>query len=78
MRYPGYLDNDLSIFKSFPTRESQRFELRVQGQNFINHPNPQFNLDGNNDDIQVDFSTMGVRTPIPRSPANRSIRLASG
>ena len=59
MHYPGYLDNDLSIFKSFPTRESQRLELRVQGQNFINHPNPQFNLDGNNDDIQVDFSAIG-------------------
>jgi len=59
LRYPGYLDNDLSIFKSFPTTETQRFEVRVQGQNFINHPNPQFNLDGNNDDIQVDFVTPG-------------------
>jgi hypothetical protein len=59
MHNPGYLDNDLSIFKSFPTRESQRLELRVQGQNFVNHPNPQFNLDGNNDDIQVDFSAIG-------------------
>ncbi|MFZ0688240.1 MAG: hypothetical protein WAM68_00335, partial [Acidobacteriaceae bacterium] len=59
MHNPGYLDNDLSIFKSFPTRESQRLELRIQGQNFINHPNPQFNLDGNNDDIQVDFSAIG-------------------
>jgi hypothetical protein len=59
LRYPGYLDNDLSLFKSFPTRESQRIELRVQGQNFLNHPNPQFNLDGNNDDIQVKFSALG-------------------
>jgi hypothetical protein len=59
LRYPGYLDNDLSIFKSFPTTESQRFELRVQGQNFVNHPNSQFDLDGNNDDIQVDFVTPG-------------------
>jgi hypothetical protein len=59
MRYPGYLDNDLSIFKSFPTTESQRFELRIQGQNFINHANPQFNLDGNNDDIHVSFTAIG-------------------
>jgi len=59
LRYPGYLDNDLSIFKSFPTTESQRFELRIQGQNFVNHPNPQFNLDGNNDDVQVGFSAIG-------------------
>ncbi|HEY1499485.1 MAG TPA: TonB-dependent receptor [Acidobacteriaceae bacterium] len=62
MHYPGYLDNDLSIFKSFPTRESQRLELRVQGQNFINHPNPQFNLDGNNDDIQLNFNAIGGAT----------------
>jgi hypothetical protein len=59
LRYPGYLDNDLSLFKSFPTRESQRVELRVQGQNFLNHPNPQFDLDGNNDDVQVAFKTLG-------------------
>ena len=59
LRYPGYLDNDLSIFKSFPTTESQRFELRIQGQNWVNHPNPQFDLDGNNDDIQVDFTNPG-------------------
>jgi hypothetical protein len=59
LRYPGYLDNDLSVFKSFPTTESQRFEIRIQGQNWINHPNPQFDLDGNNDDIQVGFSAIG-------------------
>jgi hypothetical protein len=59
LRYPGYLDNDLSIFKSFPTTESQRFELRIQGQNFVNHPNPQFDLDGNNDDVQIGFSAIG-------------------
>lgn len=59
MRGPGYLDNDLSIFKSFPTRESQRIEVRVQGQNFINHPNPQFGLNGVND-LQLQFGpTLG-------------------
>jgi hypothetical protein len=59
MRTPGYLDNDLSIFKSFPTRESQRIELRVQGQNFINHPNPAFSLGGVND-MQLQFApTLG-------------------
>lgn len=59
MRGPGYLDNDLSIFKSFPTTESQRVELRVQGQNFINHPNKQFTLNGVND-LQLQFKpTLG-------------------
>ncbi|HEY6448730.1 MAG TPA: hypothetical protein VIY53_19905, partial [Acidobacteriaceae bacterium] len=60
MRGPGYLDNDLSIFKSFPTTESQRVELRVQGQNFVNHPNPQFNLNGTNSDYQLNFNPCGV------------------
>ena len=55
MRTPAYYTNDLSIFKSFPTRESQRLELRVQGQNFINHPLPQFNLNGSNSDDQINF-----------------------
>ncbi len=59
MRGPHYVDNDLSIFKSFPTRESQRIEFRVQGQNFINHPNPQFTLGGVND-LQLQFApTLG-------------------
>jgi hypothetical protein len=55
MRLPAYYDNDLSIFKSFPTAESQRLELRVQAQNFINHPLPQFNLNGSNSDDQISF-----------------------
>jgi hypothetical protein len=55
MRGPGYLDNDLSIFKSFPTRESQRIEVRVQGQNFINHPNAAFQLNGA-DDLNLNFN----------------------
>lgn len=58
MRFPGYLDNDLSIFKSFPTTESQRVELRVQAQNFINHPNPQFGLGSDNDE-SLQFSALG-------------------
>jgi len=59
MRLPAYYTNDLSIFKSFPTRESQRLELRVQGQNFINHPLPQFDLNGSNSDDQINFNPNG-------------------
>jgi len=59
MRSPAYYTNDLSIFKSFPTRESQRLEVRVQGQNFINHPLPQFNLNGSNSDDQLNFNPSG-------------------
>jgi len=67
MRGPGYLDNDLSIFKSFPTRESQRLELRVQGQNFINHPNPQFGLNGASD-INLSFpAILGSTNSTPGS-----------
>ncbi len=59
MRLPAYYTNDLSIFKSFPTRESQRLELRIQGQNFINHPLPQFDLNGSNSDDQINFQPSG-------------------
>ena len=58
MRYPGFLDNDLAIFKSFPTREGQRLELRIQGQNWINHPNNQFGLAGPTDN-QLQWNTIG-------------------
>jgi hypothetical protein len=59
MRLPAYYDNDLSIFKSFPTTESQRIELRIQGQNFINHPLPQFDLNGSNSDDSINFNPAG-------------------
>lgn len=71
LRGPGYFDNDLSIFKSFPTTESQRIELRVQGQNFVNHPNPQFNLNGTLQDIQENFNPCG------NSPSVASCNLTS-
>ena len=60
MRLPGYLDNDLSVFKSFPTTESQRIEVRIQGQNWINHPNPAFDLDSSNDDDSLNFNPCGL------------------
>lgn len=59
MRLPAYYTNDLSIFKSFPTTESQRVELRIQGQNFINHPLPQFDLNGSNSDDSINFNPPG-------------------
>lgn len=59
MRLPAYFTNDLSIFKSFPTTESQRIELRIQGQNFINHPLPQFDLNGSNSDDELNFNPAG-------------------
>jgi hypothetical protein len=58
MRGPAYVTNDLSIFKSFKTTEKQSIELRIQGQNFINHPLRQFGLAGNSD-IQLVFNTIG-------------------
>ncbi|HTU36347.1 MAG TPA: TonB-dependent receptor [Candidatus Acidoferrum sp.] len=51
---PAYVDSDLSIFKRFNITESKSFELRLQANNFLNHPLPQFGL-GNNTDEELDF-----------------------
>jgi hypothetical protein len=50
MRTPNYWDSDLGIYKSFHVRESQRVELRVTAQNWLNHPLGQFGLAGGGDD----------------------------
>jgi len=39
VRGPGYQEWDLSIFKTFPVREVQRFELRAEFFNIANHVN---------------------------------------
>ncbi len=46
---PAFFDSDLTLFKMFRIRESQSVEFRASGFNFLNRPNPQFGLGGNND-----------------------------
>ena len=39
---PGFQNWDISLFKSFPVRESTRFEFRAEFFNAFNHANPEF------------------------------------
>ena len=38
VRQPGFWDANLSISKNIAVNESQRFEFRAEGFNFLNHP----------------------------------------
>src|SRR5206468_2669811 len=46
---PKYINSDLSLFKNFKFGETRSIQFRVQASNFLNHPNPQFNTNGNSD-----------------------------
>jgi carboxypeptidase family protein len=35
---PAYFNSDLGIFKNFQIKESMKVQIRVQAQNFLNHP----------------------------------------
>jgi len=52
---PGYLSSDLSLYKTFKFTETKNLQLRLQAYNFLNHPNAQFLLQGNND-LKLDFN----------------------
>jgi len=46
---PAFFNSDLSLYKNFTIREHQKIQFRFEAFNFLNHPLPQFNLQGNND-----------------------------
>lgn len=52
---PAYVNSDLSIFKRFRITEGKSFELRLQANNWLNHPLPQFGLAGTGDE-QLNFT----------------------
>ncbi len=57
---PAFFDTDLSLYKSFNITERQKIQIRFSAFNFVNHPNPQFNLNGNTD-TSLNFTN--VSTP---------------
>ncbi|MDE3178622.1 MAG: TonB-dependent receptor [Acidobacteriota bacterium] len=54
---PGYFDSDLGIFKNFRMGERQNLQFRVEAFNFLNHPNPDFTLNGS--DLNLSFIQNG-------------------
>ncbi|MBV9678698.1 MAG: TonB-dependent receptor [Acidobacteriaceae bacterium] len=55
---PAFFNSDLAIYKNFNLsrfKEGQSVQLRFSAFNFLNHPNKQFNLNGNTD-TSLNFS----------------------
>lgn len=55
---PAFFDTDMAIYKTFHITERQSVEFRFDAFNFINHPNPEFGANGNND-ISLNFNGNG-------------------
>jgi len=53
---PAFFNSDLAIYKDFLFKEHHKIELRFSAFNFLNHPLPQFNSTGNNNDVELNFS----------------------
>ncbi|MGH9607052.1 MAG: carboxypeptidase regulatory-like domain-containing protein [Terracidiphilus sp.] len=52
---PAYLNNNLSLFKTFPMGEGKALVLRASGFNFLNHPLVSFN---NNDPSNLELGNL--------------------
>ncbi|MGH9583781.1 MAG: TonB-dependent receptor, partial [Bryobacteraceae bacterium] len=46
---PAFFDTDIALYKTFHITERQSVQFRFDAFNFINHPNPEFGANGNND-----------------------------
>ena len=53
---PGFHNHDISIFKDFPLKRSQRMQFRWEIYNLFNHP--QWNAV----DTSAQFNALGVQT----------------
>jgi hypothetical protein len=56
---PAYFNSDLALSKNFRVTEHQSLQLRFSAFNFLNHPNPEFNADGGNTDLALNFGAGG-------------------
>jgi Carboxypeptidase regulatory-like domain len=66
---PAFFNSDLAIYKDFLFKEHQKVEFRFSAFNFLNHPLPQFNINGTAD-VNLNFSTSsGALSPTNLSTA---------
>ncbi len=56
---PAYFNSDLSLYKNFNFKERQNIQFRFQTYNFLNHPLPEFNASGSNNDLSLVFNQGG-------------------
>lgn len=71
---PAFFDSDLSIFKKFKIKEGKTLEFRLQANNWLNHPLPEFGLAGTGDE-QLNFqkTTPAVYTDTAGKQVNENI-----
>ena len=60
---------DLTLGKSFQIKESQKVEFRFSAFNFLNRPNPQFGL-GGNQDMTLNFGSGGANNNLTSTNQN--------
>ncbi|HXE04976.1 MAG TPA: hypothetical protein VN579_03245, partial [Bryobacteraceae bacterium] len=56
---PAFINNDLSLFKSFQISESKKLEFRASAYNFLNHPLATFNPTGAGTALQLNLNAQG-------------------
>ena len=60
---PAFVNNDLSLFKSFRISESKKLEFRGSAYNFLNHPLTTFNPTGPGSALQLSTGANGLISP---------------
>jgi hypothetical protein len=54
---PAFFNSDLAIYKNFKFKEHQDVQFRFSAFNFLNHPLPQFDANGSNNDVKLNLSS---------------------
>jgi hypothetical protein len=57
---PGFFNADMSLFKTFQISEHKSIQFRLEGFNFLNHPNPTFTAGDPN--LNLVFNSAGQQT----------------
>jgi hypothetical protein len=57
---PAFFNSDLGIFKNFRIKESMKIQIRVQAQNFLNHPLWSF---PNQNNLTLNFAQASAGSP---------------
>ena len=59
---PAFVNNDLSVFKSFQFSESKKIEFRASAYNFLNHPLVTFNPTNGTETLTLNLDNSGKNT----------------